>query len=144
MKTLEKSIMTAAMTALTAFLMTVSAEAYSEMPADKDTTITTGINEREKQQEPVTNLNDQRGNPVTYKIYPLPATTEINIELSKALAENSEVEIYNMAGQRVITESLPANSRKFCIYLKNIPSGPYIFTVKTKEIVYCRKIAVRK
>lgn len=79
-------------------------------------------------------------NKQTFKIYPNPVGSELNILLGKP-AENTRVELYNLVGQKLISKQLKSNLK---LSMKDHSVGVYIVNiVQDGNIIFSQKI-IRK
>jgi hypothetical protein len=69
----------------------------------------------------ITNVNEIAG---SVKVYPNPASNNINVEVNGAFGGNMEIVILNLLGQRV--NSTPAIDNKATINVSNLPAGVYL------------------
>jgi hypothetical protein len=63
------------------------------------------------------------------KIYPIPATTEITLELKNPAEKSLNLHIYSMSGQLISTRqiSTPGKDELFQINISHLPRGVYLF-----------------
>jgi hypothetical protein len=63
------------------------------------------------------------------KIYPVPATTEITVELKNPAEKNLSLHIYSMSGQLISSRqiSTPGRDELFQINISHLPPGVYLF-----------------
>jgi choice-of-anchor B domain-containing protein len=69
------------------------------------------------------------------KIYPSPAINQLNLEFEAALIGETQIELWNLAGQRVFETLLPNASKNTLVPVGNLPDGSYILKIKNGDIV---------
>ena len=73
------------------------------------------------------------------KVYPLPATTSMTIELSKQPKGNVHIELLDLTGNRIRT--IETDNTKVEIYLGDLRAGIYFILVRDQgDLVWTRKI----
>ncbi len=72
------------------------------------------------------------------KIYPNPASNELNIVFDKPV--KADVALTDITGKKVYSKSF--NAKKIKVNTKQFPKGIYMLSVKTKERNYTKKIII--
>lgn len=78
-----------------------------------------------------------------FKIFPNPASEEINISLKLEKPTDVEMQLYNSLGQKikeVLEEKLTAGQNKIDFSVEDIPEGVYYLKIYTNENEFTRKI----
>lgn len=78
-----------------------------------------------------TSIFEAQQNFPKFNIYPVPVSDNLTVELLNN-SKLSDLEIYNMLGQKITSAKINSNSDKFNISLKNIPAGKYFIKCKDK------------
>ncbi|MBI3501613.1 MAG: DUF1028 domain-containing protein [Bacteroidetes bacterium] len=86
----------------------------------------------------VSSLTQQGG----IKIFPNPASGVVNVQMSGPSADGVQIEIYNVIGERVYSESVIG--RQSSVIRLDAPSGIYFLQVKTSEGIVNTKIIINK
>jgi hypothetical protein len=74
---------------------------------------------------PTTGVDELKQTKNTLGIFPNPATNSITITGFTA-ATQSTVKMYNMSGQQVLQQNVPAGSGSFSVQVQELPSGIYV------------------
>lgn len=87
-----------------------------------------------------TTVNDVKVLKINAKLYPNPATTELNITMTNFnQGSNYELFIYNMQGKEVYSQSTISNSQ-LTVPVSNLAGGLYILTIRSNNsVVYTGK-----
>ena len=64
------------------------------------------------------------------QIFPNPAIDRINLRFDKKLSIDSEIHVYNLLGQVVLTDIIPKNSGSFQIDLNSMQSGVFVYEIQ--------------
>ena len=75
------------------------------------------------------------------KVYPNPASKEINIEFNKLLSENTTVSLTDLSGKKVFSKTY-INLDKITINTAALPKGIYILSVKSEQGNFSQKIII--
>lgn len=75
-------------------------------------------------------------------IYPNPTSGIVTIDLPSEKLENSIIEVYTLAGSKVLSQRI--NSVSDQINLQELKSGTYILRLNKEGIIYSEKIQIRK
>jgi hypothetical protein len=88
------------------------------------------------------NKNNKNNNII--RIFPNPASNEINIEILPDILENPNFKLVNVAGDvfNLNTEFTGFNSYKF--FIGSLPAGVYFLIIEVSEARYVRKIVKEK
>jgi hypothetical protein len=89
---------------------------------------------------PETNL---KGNELALEIFPVPATTQLNVHLKTPRVHEGFVEVFDVWGRRVLGQSFDNNV--FLLKLDGIPAGTYSFRLVTQtgEVAAGRMVVAR-
>ena len=77
-------------------------------------------------------------------VYPNPAVNVLNINLNTTKKDNYAVEIYDLQGHKVLSETLNVNGNALSVDVSNMPSGTYIVQVRGAEVSGTSKIMISK
>lgn len=72
-------------------------------------------------------------NEIKIKIYPNPASNQINITLSDAFNESTNIRIFDQTGKLVLSKQITENTLDTSISTKNITTGMYQITIQNKK-----------
>ena len=78
------------------------------------------------------------------KIYPNPSEGLISIDLGNLNEKELELEIINLAGQRVFSKKIESTQSVYKTDLSNLPKGVYTLNLISKEWVHTMKIILSK
>lgn len=79
------------------------------------------------------NRPDETASGVSFKVYPVPATDFLNIEITPADTGRFSLELYNSSGVKVISKLLPWKP-VMQVDLSNLSSGIYILKVSQPSV----------
>jgi hypothetical protein len=81
--------------------------------------------------------------PFEVKLYPNPANHEIRVLIHSEIAQDAEVEAFNLLGRSLFKWKYAINgTQEFTINSSTWPSGMYVFHVKTKSHQLARQIEI--
>jgi hypothetical protein len=87
-------------------------------------------------------------NNISYSnLYPNPASTQANFEISLTNTDNVTVKIYNNMGQLVLTEvknNMPAGDNSFVLNTENLANGMYNVVISAKQGFVAKKLSIAK
>lgn len=86
----------------------------------------------------VTDLTEESG----MRVFPNPATDEVNIEFVKAFAGNALIEVSDETGRIVITQKMVPAAKQAQLRTGNLAAGVYYVRVKGDDGIAVRKITV--
>jgi hypothetical protein len=75
-------------------------------------------------------------------IYPVPATSTLNIQFDGVVNDEGRVLLISMGGQYVYDQTTALQGRTLAINVSAIPSGTYVLVVKTKDYAYSTKVVI--
>ncbi len=75
-------------------------------------------------------------------IYPNPASTSIQVDLSKVKYSSGSIVIYDMTGKQVYTQSLQHRADQLQVSVKDFPSGVYTLLLHTDRGNYKGKFSI--
>jgi DNA-binding transcriptional regulator/RsmH inhibitor MraZ len=76
------------------------------------------------------------------RVFPNPATDEVNIEFVKAFAGNALIEVSDETGRIVITQKMVPAAKQAQLRTGNLAAGVYYVRVKGDDGIAVRKITV--
>lgn len=81
-------------------------------------------------------------NSADLNIYPNPANTELNIDLSNLSIDRSSVVIYNILGESVLSKSNLSVSSTNTLDISHLTSGVYLVSLKAGDMTITKKVLV--
>jgi len=94
-----------------------------------------------------TDINKNNFNESNVKAYPNPFNNFVNISVDLTEAQNTEIVIYNLIGEKVTTlvnEKLQSGNHIFTWDAKSSPSGIYFYSIKSGDRTYTKKLILNK
>jgi hypothetical protein len=88
----------------------------------------------------VPNLTTQ----ISLRLYPNPATDELNIDWDQPLPEQGEIDLLNMTGQKLLSLSVQPEQYGTSLSVAGIPAGIYVCILHTGRMKAYAKIVVLK
>ena len=79
----------------------------------------------------------------SFMVYPNPAGNELSV-ISYQLLEKGEVSIYNMLGEKIIQQEIPAGEKQITFSIKNIPAGIYFVQARNNGQAITKKLIIQK
>jgi hypothetical protein len=77
-------------------------------------------------------------------MYPIPATDQLNIQFQEQFQEPVYLEVFNLAGQRVMQEQMPPFDTEHRINIHDLPGGTYMIRMlKGQEVIHNGKFVKR-
>ncbi|MBL7700701.1 MAG: fibronectin type III domain-containing protein [Ferruginibacter sp.] len=76
-------------------------------------------------------------------LYPNPAVSDVNIALSKAAAEDMNLQVVNQMGQVVVNNRINKGVQLYNLTVSNLAKGMYVVKLTGKETVLVRKLFVK-
>jgi hypothetical protein len=80
-------------------------------------------------------------NAATLKLYPVPASTHLNVEATEGSPQ--DVIVYNLTGQSIPVQTTTLNNRTVQVDVSTLPAGVYIIHASVNGVPEWRKIQVR-
>ncbi len=78
---------------------------------------------------------------VELKIFPNPTSENINLSMQESPKEELQLELYNIIGQLVLEQQLPAFEKEHTINIQHLQSGVYLVKlISENQVVYSGKI----
>ncbi|MEO6759439.1 MAG: GEVED domain-containing protein, partial [Saprospiraceae bacterium] len=74
------------------------------------------------------------------KIYPQPAQAQVTIEWPETAGETTRLEVWNLAGQLVLAQTLPGEQRRVQLSVNNWQSGLYRVNIQTARGIWREKL----
>ena len=87
---------------------------------------------------------ETKGGKQDLTIYPNPAKSNINIQVSTTRTYNRTVEVVDMIGKKVTSVTLPANQNTIKINTQNIFNGVYFVSVNDGNGIILKKLVISK
>ncbi|MDD4830246.1 MAG: T9SS type A sorting domain-containing protein, partial [Bacteroidales bacterium] len=75
-------------------------------------------------------------------IYPNPASDILNIEINNTTKEVLNLNIYNIMGSLVKTETTAANNNQ--INISDLNNGIYLIEIESKDLITKQKLIIQK
>ncbi len=93
-----------------------------------------------------TSVNEYKDKIVSeIKLYPNPAVDFVNIETDKMLPGNSQIEIYSISGELLLSETVNSlGNTQFNFSSYNLPSGYYLLRIINKDEIYTAPFEIQK
>lgn len=88
-----------------------------------------------------TGINEASTQDIDFTVSPNPSNGKFIVQ-SPVLNRVSVVEIYNMLGEKVFSQQIPANNTSFPVDISGLGKGVYIFTIKTAAQTGLKKVVV--
>ena len=92
---------------------------------------------------PLANSNENITKAQRLSIYPNPASSLLNLELQGYEAQELQVQVFNLAGQLMLSQTIDHQGAEFMnanIDINNLASGAYVLKVLGKEQVWTREL----
>jgi len=89
----------------------------------------------------VVGVEENENNKRNLKIYPNPSTNEVTLEFEQSNSENTQVEIQNVLGQTIYSETLKTNIGKQTktLDISSLNNGVYFIQLKNQNKIYSAK-----
>ncbi len=102
-----------------------------------------GINQPAGLQKAATGINDVSENTNVLALYPNPANTDLNIQLSSIGNQDAKIEIYNVNGAKVYGNATQLNdgNNNLSINVQTLASGNYFVSIRTNDGVVTKRFA---
>ncbi len=68
-----------------------------------------------------------------FTLFPNPASNFVQLQFEKPLRSEAVIEMFNVAGQRLLTQSVAAGTNNYSLNAANMPKGIYMIKVSSKE-----------
>lgn len=79
-----------------------------------------------------------------FKVFPNPATNQLNIKFDGINNSESTFELSNMVGTRVYSKKLSNSSGNFSLDISRLPRGVYFYTLKSSgKVLTTKKLIIR-
>lgn len=88
------------------------------------------------------NVDELISTPIAYNIYPNPAKDNITIDFNGSYNEKSLLNIYNIFGSLIKTETLNQNQQN--INIRDLSNGLYLVIIKSKESTQNQKLIIQR
>lgn len=85
-----------------------------------------------------TYINETEQKNISFSIFPNPATSELVVR-SQAFGDKGELAIFNLIGEKTLSQQLMANSQPFVIDVSTLSSGIYIIQIATHNRISRQK-----
>lgn len=94
--------------------------------------------------EGTTGLKEARANQATLNIFPNPATSSFNLQLSGKHNEHLQLSVYNLVGQKVMESDIqPGNGDvNHAVDVTGIPAGMYLVKVRDGNNTYTKQLVI--
>jgi hypothetical protein len=82
-----------------------------------------------------------------YQNYPNPFNPETSIQFDLKESGRVELKIFNLMGQEIMTllnQQMPAGSHRITFAADNLPTGVYIYVLKTNNFTASKKMIIMK
>jgi hypothetical protein len=91
-------------------------------------------------------VNEYKGKTVSsIKLYPNPSVDYVNIETDKILPGNSQIEVYNITGELLLSETVNSvGNTQFNFSSYDIPSGYYLLRIVNDDEIYTAPLEIQK
>jgi hypothetical protein len=90
-------------------------------------------------------VNNIQANTVSFNVFPVPAGNTLYVTTSFAIAENTVLAIYDMAGRMAMQKTLPSSDKlKMELDISTLPAGNYTVQLNTPTISWVQKLTVVK
>ncbi len=87
-----------------------------------------------------TGIEEQTISITPFELFPVPASSLLNLRFNNELQEKLQVEIYDLTGKVVYREELKnQNSESYKINISGLKSGAYVLKVKQNNLTYSKK-----
>jgi len=83
---------------------------------------------------------EEISNEEDFEVFPNPADDFLFVKLNSA--ENSEIEIHDLSGRIVLSQSVPNGSKELVMDVKSLASGTYFVVMKSNVLITVRKIII--
>jgi hypothetical protein len=84
---------------------------------------------------------DQR---LRFALVPNPANDVVRLNLSEGLADDTQVQLYNMAGQLLRQWQLPAGATVLSLNTSELPDGLYTVSVRNAQVIGTDKLVISR
>lgn len=88
----------------------------------------------------VTDISETISSNSDITIFPIPAISEITIELNNIFEKENRYELCDISGKIILFGHTIEGKSRISINLANIPSGFYLFRIYTGQGIICKKI----
>ncbi len=89
----------------------------------------------------ITSLPEQHEKNNLFNIFPNPALDYISLEINEAINNEPTLNIYNLIGERVLTEKLKQNNQ--IVNIEKFNSGIYIIEIKANDLFEKQKLIIQ-
>ena len=90
----------------------------------------------------ITSVYEQQSNSSLFTLHPNPAQKFVTLNLSNSIKAESTVNIYNVAGSLIISESLKQNQQK--INIQDLNNGIYFVKINSEERTEIQKLIIQR
>ena len=90
----------------------------------------------------ISSVTDQTSKNITFSLYPNPASAIVTLNTNNVNIEDLEINIYNVMGDIVQSESLKQNNRQ--INIGDLNNGIYIVTLKSKDLIENQRLIIQR
>lgn len=77
---------------------------------------------------------------ISTKTYPNPFTNTLNFQFSKSITEPIAIHVYDSSGRLVFEGNKSANGAILSVDLSNLPTSPYLVSLKSNAFTYYTQI----